>query len=261
MSEAPERSIAADKAKIPAKIFGSAEEIRRSLHLKGAVTLNPTPRMILKMMTRFSKFALALTLGASSIGFQQASADEVHSHAGHSHAGHDHEAMMKQEKKIEKALASLPTQDQTLAKEQRFCPVMPHSRLGSMGTPAKVMVEGQPVLVCCDMCKDKAIAGGKKTLKMVEKLKDVNEELADLPVEEREAIEAQKFCAVMNSSLLGAMGAPIKLEIDGESVYLCCEGCMKKAKANPAGTLAAAEKLVAQGKQEGHGQDHEGHDH
>lgn len=193
-------------------------------------------------------FTLAFGLIASSFGSLAAFARE-----GDDHSGHDHQAMIKKEAKIKEAISTLSPEDQKLAKEQRFCPVMTYDRLGAMGTPLKVMIEGKPVFLCCKGCVDDAKKSSAKTLKTVEKLRDSTETLAKLPMEERKAVEAQKYCAVINTSLLGSMGAPIKLEIEGKPVYLCCGGCTKKAQADPAGTLAKAKELVKAGTVEGHG--------
>jgi hypothetical protein len=48
---------------------------------------------------------------------------------------------------------------------------MPANRLGSMDVPVKVMIEGQPVFLCCAGCEDKAKANPKQTLQKVEELK------------------------------------------------------------------------------------------
>lgn len=199
-------------------------------------------------------FSLALGLIASSFGSLSAVA-----HEGEDHAGHDQQAMMKAEKKIKDALSSLSADDQKLVKQQRFCPIMTYDRLGAMGTPLKVMIEGKPVFLCCKACTDDAVAGGAKTVKTVMKLRDSTATLAKLPMDERMAVEAQKYCAVANTSFLGSMGAPIKLEVDGKPVYLCCGGCTKKAQANPAAVLAKAEELKKAGTLEGH--DHAAHKH
>ncbi len=37
---------------------------------------------------------------------------------------------------------------------------------------------------------------------------------------------------------LGSMGGPIKVLIDGSSLYLCCQGCVAKVKAAPEKYLA-----------------------
>lgn len=67
--------------------------------------------------------------------------------------------------------------------------------------------------------------------------------LAELPEEDRLAAEAQKYCAVMMESQLGSMGAPFKVMIDGQSVFLCCEGCKDTALGNPQETLANVKRL------------------
>ena len=200
--------------------------------------------------------ALALTVGSTASRF--ALADEGHDHGKH---GHDHGAMVKQERKISEAFSALSADDQKLAKAQRFCPIMTYDRLGSMGTPMKVTIDGKPVFLCCKSCKDEAVKGGAKTVKTVGKLRDATKTLAKLPMNERMAIEAQKYCAIASTSLLGSMGNPIKLEIEGKPVYLCCNGCSKKASADPSGTLAKAVKLKKGGTLNGHDQKHADHQH
>jgi hypothetical protein len=69
--------------------------------------------------------------------------------------------------------------------------------------------------------------------------------LDKLPAADRAVAEAQKFCAVQTGNRLGSMGPPIKLEIEGKPVFLCCGGCKDHALANPKQTLATAEKLKA----------------
>ena len=72
---------------------------------------------------------------------------------------------------------------------------------------------------------------------------EVAASLAELSAEDRSLAIAQKFCAVETENLLGKMGAPVKLMIEGEPVFLCCEGCEKEALADPAKTLASAKRL------------------
>lgn len=69
--------------------------------------------------------------------------------------------------------------------------------------------------------------------------------MAELSPEDRKEAEAQKFCAVMNTSLLGSMGAPLKLDVKGQPVFVCCAGCKSKALKNPDETLATVAKLKA----------------
>ncbi len=72
--------------------------------------------------------------------------------------------------KIQAARAKLSPEDRALVEAQEWC-VQSDGRLGSMGTPIKVMVKDQPVFVCCNSCVEEAKADPEKTLAKVEKLK------------------------------------------------------------------------------------------
>jgi len=213
-----------------------------------------------------SNVLLLLAAGWFSSGWNvtaasaQTSSEHAHSASQDAHAPN---AMMA-EKEISKALATLTDADRKQAVAQRFCPIMEYSRLGADGTPHKVMIGGTPVFVCCKGCIEDAEAGGKATLAKGRKLAKVSAALAKMPAQERAAAEAQKYCAVANKNFLGSMGAPIKLEVSGKPVYLCCKGCLKKANADPAGVLAKAEALRKAGEKGDHdhkGSDSKGHGH
>ncbi len=75
---------------------------------------------------------------------------------------------------------------------------------------------------------------------------EVAAEMAKLSPEDRLQAEAQKFCVVSNGSLLGSMGVPIKLDIDGRSVFVCCGGCKSAAMKGPEKMLATVAKLKAE---------------
>ena len=45
------------------------------------------------------------------------------------------------------------------------------NRLGTMGTPYKVMVKDQPVFLCCKGCQKRALADPDRTLARVAELK------------------------------------------------------------------------------------------
>jgi Cu(I)/Ag(I) efflux system membrane fusion protein len=73
--------------------------------------------------------------------------------------------------KIQAALAKLSVEDRKLAESQNLCPVLETSRLGSMGKPVKIMVDGKPVFLCCEACREDALANPKETLDKINKLK------------------------------------------------------------------------------------------
>ena len=165
---------------------------------------------------------------------------------------------------VRASLAKLSTPDRRQAEAQRVCPIQ-KNRLGSMGRPVKVVLKGQPVFLCCKGCEAEAKADPDKTLATVERLKKggdtqpgmapdkaakIKAGLAQLGEEDWRLAEAQKFCAIEQGNLLGAMGKPVKVVLKGQPVFLCCDGCEEEARANPDKTLAAVERLKARAKAE-----------
>lgn len=73
----------------------------------------------------------------------------------------------------------------------------------------------------------------------------ITKALANLNSVDRPLADSQKFCAVLTDSLLGSMGTPVKVQVNGETVFLCCDGCKGKALRNPDVTLATVAKLRA----------------
>ena len=170
------------------------------------------------------------------------------------------------EVEIQGELAKLSDPDRQAAVAQRFCVVLADSRLGSMGAPDKLVIEGKTVFVCCEGCKDEALADPQKTLAKLGELQnasptvpsseptpatddskseeaEVAAALTKLPKSDQSIAIAQRNCVVLEDNRLGSMGTPIKVMIEGQPVFLCCEGCKKKALANPKASLSKAAKL------------------
>jgi Cu(I)/Ag(I) efflux system membrane fusion protein len=61
------------------------------------------------------------------------------------------------------AFPKLSASDRALAESQRICPVT-ELQLGSMGTPIKVLVNGRPVFICCEGCRERLLAEPVKYL-------------------------------------------------------------------------------------------------
>jgi len=74
---------------------------------------------------------------------------------------------------------------------------------------------------------------------------EIQAALAKLDPADRKLAEAQRYCAVQASHRLGSMDTPYKLMLNGQPVFLCCDGCAKKAKADPEKTLARVKELIA----------------
>lgn len=169
--------------------------------------------------------------------------------------------------KINAALAKLPAEDRKKAEAQRFCPILKDSRLGSMGVPIKLTLEGQDVFICCAGCKAEAQENPAKTVEKAKaqrtrspskapiaapqptelsaEEKEIIVELAKLSNADRTLAEKQRFCPISKDSRLGSMGVPIKLILNDETVFLCCEGCERSAKKNAAATVEHVRALRA----------------
>lgn len=168
--------------------------------------------------------------------------------------------------KVHAALAKLPPEDRKLAEAQVWCPVL-HNRLGSMEVPIKLTVLGRTLFVCCPSCRTKAEEDPAGAFTTVEQLKqkrpapkaqkastpavqvsaedlaEVQTNLAKLPPEDRKLAEAQRLCPVLGKPL-GIMGVPPKTTINGQPVFVCCKGCIARAKGDPDGVL----KTVSESK-------------
>lgn len=56
--------------------------------------------------------------------------------------------------------------------------------------------------------------------------------IEQLPAADRKLALAQRVCPVTGAAL-GSMGVPVKITLRGQTVFLCCKGCMGKAKRDP----------------------------
>ncbi len=65
--------------------------------------------------------------------------------------------------------------------------------------------------------------------------------LKELSPEDSKSAMAQHMCPV-SDEMLGTMGAPEKVDVDGKSVWICCDGCKEKLLADPEKYLAKLNK-------------------
>jgi Cu(I)/Ag(I) efflux system membrane fusion protein len=129
----------------------------------------------------------------------------------------------------EPAPAPSDTQRASLTiEQQQDCPVT-NTKLGSMGDPIPVDVQGRRVWTCCDACPPKLQAD--PTVYSA-KLTALSTRAFPLT-----SISAQKICPVTNTKL-GSMGDPVPVAVNGKTVYTCCAACIPKLQAEPARYLA-----------------------
>jgi Cu(I)/Ag(I) efflux system membrane fusion protein len=62
-------------------------------------------------------------------------------------------------------------------------------------------------------------------------------ELAKLSPEDAASAEKQHMCPV-SGKMLGAMGAPQKVDVNGQQVWICCDGCKDQLLEKPDEYLA-----------------------
>ena len=80
-------------------------------------------------------------------------------------------------------------------------------------------------------------AKGDSATAAPDKDREIADALAKLPEADRAAATKQKMCPVSDHAL-GSMGAPIKVTVKDQDVYLCCEGCKSELEADPDTFLA-----------------------
>jgi Cu(I)/Ag(I) efflux system membrane fusion protein len=102
-----------------------------------------------------------------------------------------------------------------------------HSSGQAMSEPEKPMAE--PV--------------AKEAALTPESLKNIEQ----LPVADRPLAISQRTCPITGATL-GSMGVPAKITIRNQTVFLCCKGCISKAKANPTETLKKVNELLKANK-------------
>jgi membrane fusion protein, copper/silver efflux system len=168
--------------------------------------------------------------------------------------------------KIAAAMASLAPSDRKLAEAQQFCAVLQDSRLGSMGVPIKVTVEGEEVFVCCANCVKRARDNPAETLAHVKELRAakpgksppprqpstgptaseadrIKAALAELSPGDRKLAESQKECPINEGTQLGSMGVPVKIMLEGNVAFVCCKNCREQALTNASDTLKKVREL------------------
>ncbi|VAX42362.1 hypothetical protein MNBD_PLANCTO02-1087 [hydrothermal vent metagenome] len=71
--------------------------------------------------------------------------------------------------------------------------------------------------------------------------KDKDKEEVKLSADDLAAVKAQKICPVTKEKL-DSMGVPIKVDVKGGPIWVCCKSCIKEVKANPEKFLAVLKK-------------------
>ncbi len=127
-------------------------------------------------------------------------------------------------------VATIPASQEQLAAaaiaRQKICPVTGQP-LGSMGKPVAVEAGGRQVYVCCAGCTSAIKSEPAKYPGKHPKITVTAATAADTAL-----IAQQAKCPVLGEPL-GSMGKPIKMMVGDKPIFLCCEGCINKVRAEP----------------------------
>lgn len=148
-------------------------------------------------------------------------------------------------------VAMLDDSDGARIERQKVCAVS-GGKLGSMGSPIKVLVGDQTIYLCCKGCLGKVQANPEAYLQKVAPAGSQARAGASTgrivvtssTAADEGAIALQRVCAVTGGKL-GSMGAPVKVTSGGQSLFLCCKGCLGKVEKNPGAYFAKAAELRA----------------
>ncbi len=80
-------------------------------------------------------------------------------------------ATRDEDTKVQTSLAKLSAADRQLVLAQGYCPILSDNRLGAMGVPIKIVLNGEPVFLCCKGCLKEAQEHPEQTVNKVKELR------------------------------------------------------------------------------------------
>jgi Cu(I)/Ag(I) efflux system membrane fusion protein len=98
------------------------------------------------------------------------------------------------------------------------------ARRGNFLIDSQMQLAGNPSLI------DPGRAAPKKPGE--ELTPEMEEAIAELAPEDQDLARKQRVCVVADMAL-GSMGVPVRVELEGQVVFLCCEGCRGALMKNP----------------------------
>lgn len=127
--------------------------------------------------------------------------------------------------------------DRPLIERQRICPVM-DAGLRDHGTPIKLLVNNQPLYLCCEGCIEEV---QKNPQHYVNKLAQLAAAESVTPPailinyakeSDRPAAMRQGRCP-LSGQPFGGPAAPLKIVAEGRELFVCCATCARELEQNP----------------------------
>ena len=163
--------------------------------------------------------------------------------------------------KVHDALSTLSAEDRILVKEQSLC-LVDNQLLGLNGSPIKIVIQSarvnlrklikprtETIFVCCGKCKEKVLEAPEQYFVLLDiqrkksetrkhlsafDIFQIEKSFESLSSEDRTLAEEQLICPVSKIRLgTFGLGSPIRVEVDGSTVMICCEGCRKELLSYP----------------------------
>ena len=124
--------------------------------------------------------------------------------------------------------------------------------LGSLGLPVKLLLDDQPLFVCCQGCvvkvREKPLLylprGVVPRASAVPPPPRVPISVTEATADEAAEIRRQRECPVQYTPL-GERGPPLRVTFSGQSFFVCCRDCAAQVQQNPEEYLTRVAQLRA----------------
>lgn len=119
-----------------------------------------------------------------------------------------------------------------------FC-VVTGDELDAMGGPVPHVHEDRHLQFCCDSCKEEFVKNPGKWIEKIDR-EILEQQIGSYPLE---------TCPVSGEKL-GSMGPAVNIVVANRLVRLCCGGCEKAVRANPAKFIEQIDTAAADAQRE-----------
>jgi YHS domain-containing protein len=144
----------------------------------------------------------------------------------------------------EVTLAPISGADLAGIERQRVCPVT-GAKLGNTGVPVKILVDGQPLYLCSQDCVRKVRESPLLYAPRTPPPRRLPSDpvaagpviVADATAADAAEIRRQRECPVSHEPL-GQRGAPVKITVPGQVLFVCCRACASQVQQQPERYLA-----------------------
>jgi YHS domain-containing protein len=137
---------------------------------------------------------------------------------------------------LQVVVAEFTDADREAVARQKVCPVS-HEAFDH-DTPVKLMIGDRVLYLCCKDCIEEVQKNPQAYYAQAQAVAVQRPVQQSVSVEtataaDEAAIRAQSVCPV-SGQRLGGMGTPLRVTINGQTLYVCCKGCVARVEKDPA---------------------------